>query len=116
MNPNRKRLALSISAAALATALIGGGAYALATDDDGEGRPIPATAIDKAKAAAIAETKGGKVTGTEVDDEESKYEVEVTLKDGTQVDVQLDENFKVVGTEADGADDGNDDADEPGEQ
>lgn len=110
MNLTKKRLALAIGAAATTTAAIGGGAYALTTDDDGEGTPIPATAIDKAKAAALAETKGGKVTGTEVDDEESKYEVEVTLKDGTQVDVQLDESFKVVGTEADGADDGNDDA------
>ena len=40
---------------------------------------------------------GGKVTETEVGDEDSYYEVEVTLDDGTQVDVQLDEDFKVVG-------------------
>ena len=59
----------------------------------------------QAKKAALAETGGGRVTETEVNDEESKYEVEVTLDDGTQVDVQLDEHFKVVGTEADGADD-----------
>jgi hypothetical protein len=45
------------------------------------------------------------VTGTEVGDEESYYEVEVTLDDGTQVDVQLDKGFRVVGSEADGADD-----------
>ena len=30
------------------------------------------------------------------------YEVEVTLDDGSQVDVQLDEEFNVVGTEQDG--------------
>ena len=47
---------------------------------------------------------------TEVGDEESYYEVEVTLDDGTQVDVQLDRDFQVVGSsadleEADGADD-----------
>jgi hypothetical protein len=29
----------------------------------------------------------------------------VTLDDGTQVDVQLDEDFQVVGTEDDGTDD-----------
>ena len=40
-----------------------------------------------------------------MDDEESKYEVEVTLEDGTQVDVQLDEDFQVVGTESDGTED-----------
>ncbi len=52
------------------------------------------------------------MTGTEVGDEESLYEVEVTLDDGSQVDVQLDEQFKVVGSEADddsGADDSGDD-------
>jgi hypothetical protein len=36
-----------------------------------------------------------------VGDEESLYEVEVTLDDGRQVDVQLDESFAVVGTEGD---------------
>jgi hypothetical protein len=54
------------------------------------------------------------VTETEVGDEESFYEVEVTLPDGSQVDVQLDENFAVVGSSADeqpddsGGDDGAD--------
>ena len=42
------------------------------------------------------------MTETEVEDEESYYEVEVTLDDGRQVDVQLDEDFNVVGSEADG--------------
>ena len=55
--------------------------------------------------AALDETGGGTVTGTEVDDEESKYEVEVTLDDGSEVDVQLDEDFQVVGTEREGAED-----------
>jgi hypothetical protein len=41
------------------------------------------------------------VTETEVGDEESYYEVEVTLDDGSQVDVQLDENVNVVGSSAD---------------
>ena len=45
-------------------------------------------------------TGGGKVTETEVGDEESAYEVEVTRDDGSQVDVQLDRDFKVVGDEA----------------
>ena len=45
---------------------------------------------------------------TEVGDEESLYEIEVTLDDGSQVDVQLDAQFKVVSSSADddsGADD-----------
>ena len=41
--------------------------------------------------------------GQEVDDEESKYEIEVTLDNGDQVDVQLDEKFDVVGDENDGS-------------
>lgn len=36
------------------------------------------------------------MTGTEVGDEESYYEVEVTLADGSQVDVQLDRAFRFV--------------------
>jgi uncharacterized membrane protein YkoI len=70
--------------------------------------PITGADLDKASAAALAHTGEGKVTETEVGDEESLYEVEVTLDDGSQVDVQLDENFEVVGDEADddgGADD-----------
>jgi len=43
----------------------------------------------------------GRVLGTEVDDEESYYEVEVTLDNGNQVDVQLDRGFNVVGSEGD---------------
>ena len=46
---------------------------------------------------------------TEVGDEESYYEVEVTLDDGSQVDVQLDRSFAVVGSEADREDGANDD-------
>jgi uncharacterized membrane protein YkoI len=59
------------------------------------------TALDKANAAALQHTGGGQVTETEVGDEESFYEVEVTLDDGSQVDVQLDRSFQVVGDEAD---------------
>jgi hypothetical protein len=36
-----------------------------------------------------------------VGDEESYYEVEVTRSDGSQVDVQLDRDFQVVGSEGD---------------
>ncbi|HZA88944.1 MAG TPA: hypothetical protein VE401_01815 [Solirubrobacterales bacterium] len=57
--------------------------------------------LDKASAAALQHTRGGQVTDTEVGDEESYYEVEVTLDDGSQVDVQLDRGFQVVGDEAD---------------
>ena len=108
MNPklNRKRIAVVVAGAAVVTAGTVGAAGALSGDDDAQERPIPASELEQAEKAALEVTGGGKVTETEVDDEESKYEVEVTLKDGTQVDVQLDEDFQVVGTESDGTDDG----------
>ena len=105
MNPKpaRKRTALIVAGAAVVTAGAIGGAAALSSaDDDATERPIPASQLEQAEQAALDQTGGGTVTGTEVDDEESRYEVEVTLEDGTQLDVQLDENFEVVGTERDG--------------
>lgn len=104
-NLNRKRVAMVIAGAAVVTAGTVGAAGALSGDDDAQDRPIPAADLEQAEKAALEETGGGKVTETEVDDEESKYEVEVTLEDGTQVDVQLDEDFQVVGSESDGTDD-----------
>jgi uncharacterized membrane protein YkoI len=99
----RKRV-VKIGAAVVVVAAIAGGGigWATAGDDDVTERPITGPALERAKAAALAHTGGGKVTGTEVGDEESYYEVEVTLGDGSQVDVQLDEDFGVVGSENDG--------------
>ena len=63
---------------------------------------ITGDALTRASEVALVHTGGGKVTETEVGDEESYYEVEVTLENGNQVDVQLDENFKVVGEKVEG--------------
>ena len=104
-NRLRSRKAALVAAAALVTVAIGGGAaIAAGGDDDGADAPITGAALAKAKAAALAHTGGGRVTETEAGDEESRYEVEVTLADGSQVDVQLDERFQVVGSEGDGED------------
>lgn len=95
----------------LTLAIIGGGAAGIAVAAGAGGGDnevaITGTALEQASAAALAHTGGGRVTETEVGDEESMYEVEVTLDDGSQVDVQLDENFNVVGdkVDAEGADD-----------
>ena len=95
----------AVAALVLAAAAIGGGAaIAAGGDDDATERPISGAALERAKEAALAHTGGGRVTGTEVGDEESLYEVEVTLADGSQVDVQLDAGFDVVGSERDGSD------------
>lgn len=74
-------------------------------EDDGADVAISGDALGRASAAALAHTGEGRVTDSEVDDEESKYEIEVTLDNGDQVDVQLDEQFNVVGDESDGAGD-----------
>ena len=99
----QKRTKLAIGAAAVAVAAAAGTGVAVAasSDDDATERPITGDALDKATAAALAHTGGGEVTDTEVGDEESRYEVEVTLDDGSQVDVQLDADFQVVGSEGD---------------
>jgi len=96
MQRNKKIL---LASTVVALVVIGGSGAALAgSDDDATDRPIEGTALQQASDAALAETGGGTVTETEVGDEESLYEVEVTLDNGDQVDVQLDQDFQVVGT------------------
>ena len=100
-----KHKAVAITAAAVVALGIGGAAIAGAAgggDDDGSDTPITGPALDRAKAAALEHTGGGKVTETEVGDEEGAYEVEVTRADGSQVDVHLDERFNVIGQAGDG--------------
>ena len=92
--------------AALAGTGVGIGIAGAGGDHD---TPITGDALARASAAALEQVGGGRVTGTEVGDEEGAYEVEVTLDDGSQVDVHLNEDFQVIGTEADTEDD------EPGE-
>jgi hypothetical protein len=85
-------------------ALLGAGtgvAVASGAGDSGGDHPITGAALDQASAAALAYTHEGRVTGTENGDEESQYEVEVTLDNGNQVDVQLDAQFHVVSSKTD---------------
>jgi uncharacterized membrane protein YkoI len=103
----KRRTKLIIAGGAVAVAALGGATAAYggsATDDDGDNEtetPITGPDLARAEEAALAYTGGGEVTDTEVGDEESYYEVEVRLPDGRQVDVQLDERFRVVGTDGD---------------
>jgi uncharacterized membrane protein YkoI len=66
---------------------------------EGPDTPISGPDLQRASQVALAFLGEGRVTETEVGDEESYYEVEITLDDGRQVDVQLDESFHVVGTD-----------------
>ncbi len=92
-----------VIAGVVAVALAAGGATAVAAgSSSGDSQaPIRGADLERASTAALASTGEGKVTGTEVGDEDSYYEVEVTLDDGSQVDVQLDRDFAVVSSAAD---------------
>ena len=73
-------------------------------DDDGdEGKDVPITgsALERASAVALAYIGEGKVTDSEIGDEEGYYEIEIRLNNGREVDVHLDENFNVLSTEYD---------------
>src|ERR671922_144664 len=64
--------------------------------------PITGGPLQRAKAAALDATGGGRVTATEVRDEEGYYEVEVRRSDGSQVDVHLDRNYNLIDRSPDG--------------
>jgi uncharacterized membrane protein YkoI len=70
--------------------------------DDGNGQPVTGSPLDRASAVALQQTGGGSVTGSEIDDEEGYYEIEVTKADGSQVDVHLDRDFNLIDASSDG--------------
>jgi hypothetical protein len=109
MNSRTKKLIL----AGAAVAALGVGGTALAgsvgsddnggAGDDGPGRPVTGAALDRASRVAIDRVGGGRVTSSELQDEEGYYEIEVTRGDGSQVDVHLDSHFNVLNAKGDGA-------------
>ncbi len=96
-----KRIALIVVIVVAALIATAGIALAARNNFDEPQQPITGTALTRASEAALALTGGGRVTETEVGDEDSYYEVEVTLAGGRQVDVQLDKSLSVVSTKAD---------------
>jgi hypothetical protein len=112
MSPTPKKFLIGAAlTAGFAAAGIGIAGAAGSGDDSGD-VSLSGTALERASAAALAldETRGGEVVDSEVEDEENGYEVEVNLADGRQIEVQLDENFAVVGTsENEEGDDGDGD-------
>jgi hypothetical protein len=97
-----------IAAAGLAVAMAG--AIAAAATGGDTDQELTGATRDRAVAAALAVTGGGTVLETEAGDDGAAYGVEVRLADGRQVEVNLDEAFRVVGQEPDedkpGEDDG----------
>jgi uncharacterized membrane protein YkoI len=92
-------VALAAGSAAVANAVAGDDE--VGRDDAGTERPITGAALERASRVALDQVGDGKVTATEVGDEQAYYEVEVTRPDGRQVDVHLDRDFSSVGTESD---------------
>jgi uncharacterized membrane protein YkoI len=107
----RKLKLILAAGAVVAVGVVTGGIAiaggAIGGDDD---KPLTGSTLERATEAALAETGGGTVTETEVGDDGAAYGVEVRLPDGSQVEVELDESFAVIGREAD--DDGAADDDE----
>ena len=105
MKTSRKFIVIAGAAVVLGGAGAGVAVASSGSDStEGPDVAISGDALQKASTAALASTGGGRVTGTEIDDEESYYQVEVTLDDGSQVDVQLDKAFTVVGSKTDSGD------------
>ena len=103
-----KKGKLAAGVAAAVVLVVGGaGVVQAASGDD---VPLEGQDLDLATASALRHVGGGKVAETEVGDDGAAYEVEVRLDDGSQVAVELDENFSVIGSDPD--DDGANDADQ----
>jgi hypothetical protein len=81
----------------------------------GDEQPLTGSTLEKATDAALAHTGGGTVVETETGDDGAAYSVEIRLDDGSQVEVNIDGNFEVIGSEADddsaGEDEGSGDDD-----
>ena len=76
-------------------------------EDNGFETAVAGSALEKASAAALAHVGEGRVTDSEIGYEEGYYEIEITLDNGGELDVHLDENFNVQSTEYE--DEGEDD-------
>jgi hypothetical protein len=102
--------------AGIAVAVVVGGAGAVLASNADDDAQLEGVSRDRAVAAAKAHVGEGEVTDTEIGDDGAAYGVEIRKADGAQVEVNLDKDYRVTGTEADddsGPDDDADEADEP---
>ncbi|WP_305788371.1 PepSY domain-containing protein [Symbioplanes lichenis] len=98
-NLRSKRVIIATTATVAALA-VGGGVWATAASADSDG----VTGDDRTRVAAAAVQAVGGGTATDVetsDDQGEAYEVEVRKPDGTEVDVTLDKDLKVIAQETD---------------
>jgi hypothetical protein len=89
-----------LAAGAIAAIAVAGVGAGVAVAGDSE-KPLKGADYKRATAAALDHTGQGVVTETETGDDGAAYGVEVRLDDGSQVEVQIDRDFNVTGTETD---------------
>ena len=95
----RKRIFVVLGLVAITALAATGGVIASAVGG-GDDQPITGPALAKCTAAALAEHPGGTVTETEIGDDGAVYGVEIRLEDGSEVEVHLNENCRVIGQAA----------------
>jgi predicted regulator of Ras-like GTPase activity (Roadblock/LC7/MglB family) len=95
----RKSTAAAAVGAGILAMLAVGGVAAASSDSDGN---VTGPQADRATAAALAATHGGTANSVERDSENgATWEVEVTEKNGSTVDVRLDDSYRLVVIEGD---------------
>jgi uncharacterized membrane protein YkoI len=94
----RRKLAVIAAVVLLVAGVSAGFAIAAAGDDE---QPLTGSSLQQATDAALAHTGGGTVVETETGDDGAAYSVEIRLDDGRQVEVNLNADFEVIGSEAD---------------
>jgi hypothetical protein len=108
-----RRSKITMAGLTAAALIAGGSVFGVAAATGGGERPLTGETRDRAVAAALAKAGPGTVTETETGDDGAAYSVEIRRADGSQVEVNLDESFRVTGSSAD--EDGPKDADGPGD-
>lgn len=94
------RTKILIVAGAVVALVLGILGVGLATSGD-EDAPLTGANPDRAVAAALEHTGGGEVVETEIGDDGAAYGVEIRRVDGSIVEIELDEDFRVIGSAGD---------------
>ena len=102
----KKRIIVIVAGIAAVAALVLGGAAIAGSQGVGpfgdDEASLTGPTADRAKAAALRITGGGKANAVERDSEHgATYEVEVTKPNGKTVDVYLDASYNVVSVDRD---------------
>ena len=97
-------------------AVVGGAWTAMARSANDDDQTLSGHLLRRASQAALTEVGSGTVVEAEIGDDGAAYEVEVEMRDGTTVDVELDEQLAVIHAasgESDQGDESESDESEP---